>query len=241
MNNGGYSISIIIPAYNEEPAIESSVLKSREAFESLGLDYEIIIVDDKSADGTGDIADSLVRRFSNIKCLHHQSNTGIGGAFKTGIGQACKEYVMLVPVDNPIDVQYFASYMPRMGVCDIIVGVRIERVGYSMFARFASFVYNRILIPLLFNIGIGDVNWIQIYRRNLFSENVIIFDSMGIFFLVEILIRAKRKRLIVAEVPARMSSRMYGRATNTRFGVMLRTLHDMFRFFLTVQREEGLP
>ncbi len=144
---------------------------------------------------------------------------------------------MFVPVDNPLDIEDMEAYLPRMDVCDIVVGYRVERLGYSGFARFASFVYNRILIPLLFNIGLTDVNWIQVYRRNLFSSGIIRFDNSRFFYLVEILVKARRQGLIIAEVPARMKRRMYGRATNTRLSVIARTIYDMLKFFWEIREK----
>ena len=161
-----------------------------------------------------------------------------GGAFRTGIQNATKDYVIFLPFDNPMDSEDLKVYLTRMGVCDIVVGLRAERVGYSAFARFASFFYNRILVPLLFNVGVSDVNWIQIYRRNLFSEGTITFNDSKIFYLVEILVQARKKHLIIAEVPSRMKKRLFGQPTCTRFSTIISTLYDMFRFFIKLRRED---
>ncbi|MCK5161504.1 MAG: glycosyltransferase family 2 protein [Candidatus Aureabacteria bacterium] len=237
MTNSRYSVSVVIPAHNEEKILENAVLHTMKTFQSLNLDFEMIIVDDRSTDKTGQIADSIASCYPNIYCFHHGTNQGSGGAFRTGIAHAVKKYVMFVPVDNPLDIEDMEAYLPRMNVCDIVVGYRVERLGYSGFARFASFVYNRILIPLLFNIGLTDVNWIQVYRRNLFSSGTIRFDNSRFFYLVEILVKARRQGLIIAEVPARMKRRMYGRATNTRFSVIARTIYDMLKFFWEIREK----
>jgi hypothetical protein len=92
-------------------------------------------------------------------------------------------------------------------------------------------IYNRILIPLLFNVGISDVNWIQVYRRKLFSQQIIDFKNDRIFFLVEILVLARKRNLIITEVPAKMKRRIHGRSTCARPAMMLATLRDMFLFF----------
>lgn len=195
MKDKKYSISAVIPAYNEEHGIREAVLHTLNTFQALDLDFEIIIIDDGSIDKTRDIVKQLVNGCSNVRVLHHDKNQGSGAAFETGITHATKDYVVFVPVDNPLDTEDMKSYLPRMDVCDIVVGSRMERVGYGRIARFASFTYNRILIPLLFNIGIEDVNWISIYRRNLFVDDIITFNSRSLFWLVEILIRAKKKQL----------------------------------------------
>jgi glycosyltransferase involved in cell wall biosynthesis len=227
-----------MPAFNEEEGIETAVLKTHDAFQKTGLDFEIIVINDDSKDETGVIADRLDSRFENIQVIHHDRNRGCGAAFKTGIRYATKDYIIFVPIDNPLDTEDIDAYLPRMNVCDIIVGVRIERTGYSRFARFASFVYNRIFIPLLFNIGVEDVNWIQVYRRDLFTSNLIDFQSTSLFWLVEILIRAKQKQLIIAEVPSKMKRRIYGKSTCVKTVVILQTFFEMIKFFFLIRKEK---
>jgi len=238
MTSKKYSISAVIPAYNEEQSIREAVLRTLNTFQVLGLDFEIIIINDGSKDQTREIVLALVNDYSNIQVLHHEKNQGSGAAFETGIAHATKDYVVFVPVDNPLDIEDMKTYLPRMDVCDIVVGSRMERVGYGRLARFASFTYNRILIPLLFNIGLEDVNWISIYRRNLFVDDVITFNSRSLFWLVEILIRAKKKQLIIAEVPARMKKRLYGRPTCTRPTIVFQTFVEMIKFFLALRRDK---
>jgi glycosyltransferase involved in cell wall biosynthesis len=225
------SISIIVPAYNEEQGLEQAVLYTRDSLQSLVLDFEIIIVDDHSSDGTAGIADGIAAVNENIRVVHHPVNKGIGGAFRSGIDHARKEFVMFVPVDNPLGTVDIEAYLKHMDGSDIVVGSRAERVGYTRFAYFASMIYNRILIPLLFNVGISDVNWIQVYRRRLFSEHIIDFNNERIFFLVEILVLARQQNLIITEVPAKMKRRIHGRSTCARPAMMISTLCDMLSFF----------
>jgi len=234
MKTNGYSISVIMPAYNEEPGLEKAFRHTYESFQSLGFDFEIIIVDDHSEDRTADIARELAGAYPNAISLFHAKNQGIGGAFRTGISKATKEFVVFVPVDNPLDPDDILTYFKRMEVCDIVVGSRVERVGYTRVARFASFMYNRIMVPLLFNIGVSDVNWIQVYRRSLFTNGIISFANNKIFYLVEILVQAKKKQLIIAEVPARMRRRLYGKPTCSRPSTMFLTFLDMLKYFWLV-------
>lgn len=241
MAENNCSISAIIPAHNEAPDLEPMVNKTLETFQQAGVDTEIIIVNDCSSDTTGEIAGHLEASWPGVRVYHHEVNRGAGQAFKTGLRYAQKEYVMFVPVDNPLDAEDLQAYLLRMPVCDVIVGVRVERVGYPPLGRFASFVYNRICVPLLFNIGVSDVNWIQAYRRSLFSEGTLSFEDTRIFFLVEILVRARMNRLIIGEVPAVMKKRLHGRPTCLKPAVITRTFFDMLRFWQKVYLKESRP
>ena len=146
MSSDPISISVIMPAYNEEKSIYGAIKQNKETFSSLDFDYEIIIVDDRSTDRTASIGVELAEKHPEISCYHHEENLGPGGAFRTGISHATKEYVIFIPFDNPLTPEALEPYIPRMSICDIVVGVRVERVGYSSLARFASFFYNRIII-----------------------------------------------------------------------------------------------
>jgi len=231
------SISILTPAYNEGHSLESSVKQTLKTFKKLKLDFEIIIIDDYSEDDTWDIAVQLSDQSPRIQAVRLERHQGQGVAFRKGIMSATKEFVVFVPVDNPMDADDIEAYLKRIDVCDIIVGVRAERVGYTSPALFLSFVYNRILIPLLFNVGISDVNWIQMYRRELFSNKTLSYESKSMFWLVEVLVNAKRNRLIIVEVPAKMKKRIYGKKTNTRTTVLINTLFEMLRYFWKIQME----
>tara|TARA_B100000315_G_C14482759_1_gene543706 strand:- start:154 stop:912 length:759 start_codon:yes stop_codon:yes gene_type:complete len=221
------SISVVMPAYNEESNLEKAVEQTRDTFSSLNFDFEIFIINDKSTDKTGEKAEKLAVSNGNIQVFHHEKNQGSGGAFRTGINRATKEYVIFVPIDNPLDREDIEAYLPWMNICDIVVGCRVERVGYTRFSRIASFFYNRLLIPLLFNVGISDVNWIHIYKRKLFSDNIIEFQSSSFFFFVEILILAKRKQLLIVEVPARMKKRLYGKGTHSKIINIVKVIREM--------------
>lgn len=232
------SISVIIPSYNEGESLRDAVLTNLETFRGMGFDFELILVDDNSTDQSPAIARELAASHPEVTALRHSVNKGAGGAFRTGIAAASKEFVIFAPVDNPLQVEDMDAYVPRMAVSDVIVGRRNERVGYSRLARFASYVYNRILVALLFNLGVDDVNWIQVYRRSLFEDKILRFDSDRLFFLVEILVHARRNRLVVTEVPARMRKRIHGRATCTRPKIILKTFVEMVTFFCKLKREE---
>lgn len=231
MPEAASGVSIIMPAFNEEPGLDDAVVKTLDTFDALAIPFELIVVDDASADRTGAIADELAARHVPVRAFHHEQNLGIGGAFRTGIAQARHEYIILIPVDNPLSVDDMAVYLPHMGAADIIVGVREKRAGYTLSARIGSFVYSRILLPLLFDIGVSDPNWIQLYRRRVFTESGIRIEHTGIFFFAEVLIQARRKQLSIVQVPAYMRPRIHGTPTVFRYRTMWRTFRDMLSFY----------
>ncbi|HAL45066.1 MAG TPA: glycosyltransferase family 2 protein, partial [Phycisphaerales bacterium] len=78
------SLSVFFPCYNEQENVERVARSALELLESLGIDYEVIIVDDGSKDNTGQIADKLSAENNHIKAVHHSPNRGYGAALQSG-------------------------------------------------------------------------------------------------------------------------------------------------------------
>ena len=98
MNKTRLSISLIMPSYNEEGNVENSLLRTLETFDSFGLEYEVIIIDDKSTDRTAEIAQRLAGQYPQVYFSQNEKNLGAGGAFQAGINKATKDYVIFLPL-----------------------------------------------------------------------------------------------------------------------------------------------
>ncbi|MFC1631054.1 glycosyltransferase family 2 protein [Candidatus Omnitrophota bacterium] len=228
-------ISLVIPAYNEGRNIRNAMLMNKQTLDSLNLDYEILVIDDGSSDSTAKIAKQLCKDNPRLQLISNAHNLGFGGAIKKGISLADKDYVIAVPCDSPLEAEELARFLDKMKKCDIIVSYRRQRKGYSKYMLFNSFVYNKILIPLLFNLGLKDANWVQMYRRSIFETGLINIEYEGIFMLVEVIYKARQKDLIIGEVPADMKRRIYGTPTSVKLKVILQTFYDMMEFWLRIR------
>ncbi|MEI6437681.1 MAG: glycosyltransferase family 2 protein [Candidatus Omnitrophota bacterium] len=227
----GASLSVVMPVFNEEKNIEAALSRTMASLEALKIVWEIVVVNDASRDGTSALARQLAAGSSRVKVVEHHVNQGIGRAFRTGIENASLDYVILIPADNPPAPDDLRPFLGPMGSFDIIAGVRERREGYTPILAFLSYCYNRIFIPLLFGLRLRDVNWIQAYRRSIFTEGGIRIEHPGIFFFVEVLVKAKRKGFSIIEVPSRMQKRLYGRPTISRLPVIMRIFRDAVGFF----------
>src|SRR6266446_3323182 len=84
------SVSAVIPAYNEESYIERCVTALESALDDIAGDYEIIVVDDGSVDGTAAILDTLTRSHARLIVVHHDRNYGLGHALRSGFVASTK-------------------------------------------------------------------------------------------------------------------------------------------------------
>jgi glycosyltransferase involved in cell wall biosynthesis len=230
---GAPALSVIVPAYNEEVLLDSSIRSLRTALDQSGASAEIVIVDDGSRDRTGTIADVLAQEFAGVR-VRHQANQGIGGAFRTGVESAAGEYLMLWPVDMPATKGDLEPYISRFGTADVIVGCRKRRVGYNPLMLVNAWIYPR-LVRLLFGLRVRDVNWIHAYRREPFLR--IHLTQRGIPMLAEALVRLRDAGATFAEVDVEMKERVGGVASASRIVVMRRTISGIFSFWRTWSRE----
>ena len=76
-------LSVFLPAYNDSGTIASLVITSLKTAARLTPDFEVIIVNDGSADATAEIADELARTYPQVRVVHHEKNRGYGGALRT--------------------------------------------------------------------------------------------------------------------------------------------------------------
>src|SRR4029453_12491415 len=96
-------LSIFFPAYNDSGTIASLVIAARQAAQRVTADFEIIVVDDGSADGTPAIADELARTYPEVRVIHPPKNRGYGGALRTGFSEARKEIIFYTDGDAQYD------------------------------------------------------------------------------------------------------------------------------------------
>ena len=228
-------LSLIVPAYNEAILLDSTVRRLHAVVSGLNVTYEIIIVDDGSSDGTAAIADRLAATLASTR-VHHQTNAGIGGAFRAGAGLASGDYLMLWPADMiPIESD-LTPYLTEFGQADAIVGCRSYRAGYNPLMRINAWLYPK-LVASLFDLHLRDVNWIHAYRRELFQP--LNLTQNGIPMLAETLVRLRDAGATFVEVEVQMRPRTAGVPSAASLRVMARTLQGLLAFWCTWRKESS--
>lgn len=228
------TLTVFIPAYNEAANLEGCVQALQEKLAALGVEAEILIVDDGSQDGSGALADALAARWSNLRVIHHPTNRGIGAAFVTAVSAALGEWLILIPADLAMDLDDLARYLEAAPQADIVVGLRSDRSDYTWMRRLISWVNIR-LVQVLFGMNLRQFQYISLYRASVLRQIEIEYWQSA-FFLAEILIKARDQGLRLVEVEVRYLPRRAGRASGVRPMLILRTLRDLFHYFWVRQQ-----
>jgi len=203
------SVSIIVPAYNEEETIPTLMSVIDQTFQEHGIDGEVIFIDDGSTDGTGDLADKLAKKYDFMKVEHHIRNLGLTRAIETGFGNATGDIVVIIPADlqsNPEeDLPKLLEKMEEG--YDAVFGWRQGRKGSRIYV---SKIYNY-LSRILFGISIHDQNWIKAIRKNAITDMDLRSDWHRYLAII-----AHHKGYKIAEVKVREHPREFGKS---KFGI----------------------
>jgi len=225
-------ISVFFPAYNDEASIAGLVGEALALLPSLTDDFEVIVVDDGSTDGTAAVLDKLARGDSRVRVVSHAVNRGYGAALRTGFASATKELVFYTDGDGQYDVRELLRLRPLLvkGV-DIVNGYKIQRAdGWQRKALGAA--YNG-LAHLLFSIPIRDVDCdFRLVRRRA-VERVALISSSG-SICVELVHKLHRSGCVFAEVPVQHRPRVHGRSQFFTFRRVSRTALDLLSLWLKV-------
>jgi glycosyltransferase involved in cell wall biosynthesis len=224
-----FSVSVIIPAYNEEAIIKNAVKTALDILAASDSDFEIIVVDDGSSDQTPAILDQFFGSHPRITIYHKPYNEGFGSAIRCGIKLAKKQFIFCVPSDSPLTAPLYGIFSSHAHKADVLVSYRKEKIGYSIRKHINSYVYHR-LISIAFGMCLRDYNWIHMYNRKLFDEGKIEIEYNGIFMLAEILIKAKRAGFTFCEFEVEQTERLTGIATASKLTAIIKTLGEMISF-----------
>lgn len=181
------SLSVIVPALNEEGPIKSvaeSILVQVDAFFS---DYEIILIDDGSTDRTGQIMDELADSHPRIRVLHNRPNCGLGACFQRGVAEARCSHVMMLCGDGGLPATSLPAIFGKVGMADIVAPYMLNLSEIKTPLRYAvSRVYTT-LLNTIFGLQLRYFNGLPVHRLDLLRD--IEITSSGFAVQGEVLVK----------------------------------------------------
>jgi dolichol-phosphate mannosyltransferase len=201
---------VVIPTYNEIENIEPIVRATSRELGTLGLeDYRVLVVDDNSPDGTGEVADALARDMPTVEVLHRHGKTGLGQAYLAGFAHALSggaQFVFEMDADFSHHPTYLGHLLKAAEDADLVLGSRYVRGGtvenWGAMRRTISYgggVYARAVL----GVGIHDLTggFKCIRREVLEAIDLESVRAEGYVFQIEITYRALLAGFRVREVP----------------------------------------
>jgi glycosyltransferase involved in cell wall biosynthesis len=201
-------ISIIIPVFNEKKSIEE-IIKRVQAVD-VGLEKEIIIVDDCSQDGTRQILEKL--NYPNMKLFFHSKNKGKGAALQTGFSKAEGDIILIQDADLEYDPKEYHKLLEPIldGRADVVYGSRFLGGPHRVFF-FWHYVGNKILTMLsnmTSNLNLTDMETCyKVFKKEILNKIKIKSKRFG--FEPEVTIKFAKLKCRIYEVPISYSGRDY--------------------------------
>jgi glycosyltransferase involved in cell wall biosynthesis len=227
------SISILVPAYNEEATIEAVLRRLLD----LDGEAEIIVVDDGSTDRTAALVAGVAREHPSIELIRLDRNRGKGAAVRTAIQRSCNDFVLI----QDADLEYDPADIPRLleplqqGVADVVYGSRLRGGSQAqrahLFWHYAGNRFLSLLTNVLFNTTISDMEvGYKAFRGDLIRSIPLVSDDFA--FEPEITAKVLRHGVRLYEVPIAYYGRTYeeGKKITWRDGITAVATLLRFRF-----------
>lgn len=222
------SISVFFPCYNEEDNVSDTTRKALSVLEKLGIDFDVIVVDDGSDDATGEIADRLARENSRVKVVHHKTNLGYGAALQSGFSAASKKLVFYTDGDGQFDISEMPGLLPLMSKYDIVSCYRFNRKDNTI-RKINAWCWTK-LVCFLFKMKVRDIDCaFKLYKGEIFDN--IKLTSTGALIDTEVLARAVRKGYSITQKPVSHYPRQSGSQTGANFRVIFRAFKELFKLY----------
>lgn len=225
-------LSIVIPAYNEEKTIAEIISRVNKV--EVGLEKEIIVVDDGSTDGTAELLKQLANE--KLKVIFHEKNAGKGAALQTGFSRATGDIVLVQDADLEYDPREYPRLLEPIldGRADVVYGSRFLGGPHRvlLFWHYAGNRFLTILCNLCANLNLTDMETgYKVFRREVLEK--IRLKSKRFGFEPEITVKVGKLGCRVYEVPIAYSGRDYseGKKITWKDGIAAIFHILRFRFF----------
>jgi glycosyltransferase involved in cell wall biosynthesis len=229
-----HTLSIVLPAFNEEDNIKESVARATEVAERLCADHEVIVVDDGSRDHTADVVRELAAGDRRVRLVPHGVNRGYGEALRSGFLAARKELVFFTDADNQFDLDELEAFLPWIDRVDVVAGYRLNRQDPFM-RRLNAKAWN-LMVRVLFHVPVRDIDCaFKLFRREVLEELHI--ESVGAMVNTELMVKVGRSGKAVVELGVTHYPRTAGEARGAHPRVIAKALFELSRMYRKLRAE----
>ncbi|KAG0317003.1 dolichol-P-mannose synthesis [Dissophora globulifera] len=241
MAGQNHKYSVLLPTYNERENLPVIIWLLAKTFQENNIDYEIIVIDDNSPDGTLEVAKQLQKIYGESRILlrPRAGKLGLGTAYVHGIQHATGDFIFIMDAD----MSHHPKFMPEMiqlqqsKNLDIVTGTRYAGNGgvygwdlkRKVISRGANFLASVLLRP-----GVSDLTGsFRLYKKEVLSQLIASCISKGYVFQMEMMVRARQFNYSIGEVPITFVDRVFG---DSKMGAMeiVSYAQGLFKLFVAV-------
>ena len=220
-----YNISFVFPMFNESGKIEETIRRISDLAKSICVDYELVIVDDASTDGSGDLVSRLAAGDQHIKLIRFVVNTKFGGALNAGLKSAQKNIIVYTDSDLPAKEEDIILALEHLNQADVVTAYSTVIKNPNIKRLVMSKVYN-FLVHIFFGLKIRDINsGLKVYKKEVLRG--LDFKSRSPFIDVEIFAEINKRGFKIAQFGLIFDPCEKSHSAISSFSVVARTFRDM--------------
>ena len=224
-------LTIFFPAFNEEAIVEQTIRGAVRAGAEVADDFEVVVVDDGSRDGTAGVVEKLAAEDPHVRLEKHDRNRGYGAALRTGFATARKDLVFFSDADGQFDLSELPLLLAALPEAPVVVGYRIKRSD-PPHRLFIAKTYN-LIVRAVFGLRVRDIDCaFKLFRRDALAK--VSLESNGAFISSELLIKLRRAGVPIAERGVHHYPRTTGYSKGAGVAVILKTIRDIIRLRLGI-------
>jgi len=211
------TVSVIVPTFNERENLPILIEKVNKVFADQEIIGEVVIIDDNSPDGTGQLAERLKEKYKFLKVIHRPSKLGLGSAYREGFRAAEGKLLFTMDADLSHDPTYIPLFIKRAEHADVVIGSRyIEGggiVGWGPYRKLVSKIAN-FLAGIVIGADANDItSGYRAYRKEVLEKVPLEeIQSSGYAFQLEIIYEIRKKGFKIDSVPIVFTDRRKGKS-----------------------------
>ncbi len=221
------SLSVVLPAHNEEAVIAQTVTNAGSVLAQWVQDFEIIVVNDGSVDQTGPVLAALAHTEPHVKIITHATNRGYGAALVSGFQAATKDLTFFMDADGQFDMHDIRPFFDAIEHYDAVLGYRLDR--QDTWVRKLNAWGWHMLVGLLLGVHVRDIDCaFKLYHSDFLQRHQL--ETRGAMINAEMLYKLKHDGDTFTELPVHHLPRLSGKATGARLAVILRAFGELFLY-----------
>lgn len=225
-------ISVFLPTYNEEGNIKKVVLNTKKVLEKVAGEWELLVVNDGSKDGTLSVIKEIADKSKGVKIISHKENKGYGASLQSGFYGARYPWIAFTDSDGQFDFGEITNFINKQKEtgADLVIGYYKKR-KVSLSKKITSRLWE-MLVFIFFGLKVHDVDCgFKFIKKEVIDSIPRLESERGAFISSELLIKARRKGFKIVEIPVTHYPRTRGEGTGRNLNVIIKSFVDLFRLW----------